>query len=163
MFGAVKDITNSESLKEALVFSNIILRTQQEASIDGILVVDEKGGILSFNQRFVDMWGIPTGVIESKSDDRALQSVMDKLKNPEEFIRKVQHLYANQQETSRDEIALKDDRFFDRYSAPMLGEDGKYYGRVWYFRDIAEHKRAVEDLVKYKDHLEELAKDRTRG
>jgi hypothetical protein len=88
---------------------------------------------------------------------------MNKLTDPEEFIRKVQHLYANQQETSRDEITLKGDRFFDRYSVPMLGEDGKYYGRVWYFRDITEHKRAVEDLVKYKDHLEELAKDRTRG
>ena len=40
----------------------------------------------------------------------------------------------------------KDGRTFDRYSAPMLGTDGYYYGRVWYFRDITEHKQAEEAL-----------------
>jgi PAS domain S-box-containing protein len=131
--------------KEALAFNNTILRTQQESSIDGILVVDEKGRILSFNRRFIDIWGIPLDVIESKSDERALQSVMNKLANPEEFARKVHHLYEAREETSRDEVVLKDGRSFDRYSAPMLGAEKKYYGRVWYFRDITEQKRAEEE------------------
>ncbi len=91
--GIFRDITERKRAEEALVFNNIILRTQQESSIDGILVVDEKGKILSFNQRFVDLWGIPPDMIESKSDERALQSVVEKLANPEEFIRKVKHLY----------------------------------------------------------------------
>ena len=133
-------------LAEALAFSNVILRTQQESAIDGILVVDEKGKILSFNQRFVDMWGIPLDVIELKSDERALQAVMDKLANPEEFIRKIKHLYEARDEISRDEVVLKNGRTFDRYSAPMLGAEGKYYGRVWYFRDITERKQAEEKL-----------------
>ena len=50
------------------------------------------------------------------------------------------------EEVSRDEVILKDGRFFDRYSAPMLGPDGKYYGRVWYFRDISENKKSDEAL-----------------
>jgi len=153
--GTVEDITERKRAEEALAFNSIILRTQQESSIDGILVVDEKGGILSFNQRFVDMWGIPLDVIESKSDERALQSVMDKLASPEEFIRKVKHLYEVRDEISRDEVVLKDGRTFDRYSAPMLGAGGKYYGRVWYFRDITERKLAEEEL---KQTLEKLRK-----
>jgi PAS domain S-box-containing protein len=126
----------------ALEFKNIILSTQQEASIDGILVVDENGEIISFNRRFVDIWGIPLDIAESKSDEQVLQSVMDKLASPEEFVGKLEQLYEDRNETSQDEIALKEGRTFDRYSAPMLGEGGKCYGRVWYFRDITERKRA---------------------
>ncbi len=136
------DITESKCAEEALAFTYIILRTQQELSIDGILVVDENGKILSYNQRFVDLWGIPPDIIESQSDERALQSVMDKLASPEEFMQRVLHLYRVQDEISSDEVILKDGRSFDRYSAPMLGASGKYYGRVWYFRDITDRKQA---------------------
>jgi PAS domain S-box-containing protein len=140
----------------ALEFKNIILSTQQEASIDGILVVDENGEIISFNRRFVDIWGIPSGMAESKSDEQVLQSVMDKLVTPEEFVGKLEQLYEDRNEISQDEIALKDGRTFDRYSAPMLGEGGKCYGRVWYFRDITDRKRAEEELLAFSSRQEAI-------
>jgi CheY-like chemotaxis protein len=34
----------------------------------------------------------------------------------------------------------------DRYSAPVLGKDGKNYGRTWTFRDITDRKQAEEKL-----------------
>jgi PAS domain S-box-containing protein len=141
-----RDITERRRAEEALRFRNILLSTQQEASIDGILVVDENGKIISSNRRFADMWGISDDIMASGSDKRALQSVGDKLANPEEFLNKVKHLYKARNETSRDEIALKDGRTFDRYSAPMFGPDKRYYGRVWYFRDLTERKQAEKAL-----------------
>ncbi len=149
-----EDITERKKAEEALLFNNIILRTQQESSIDGILIVNEKGEILSFNQRFVDMWGIPPDVIETKSDQHTLESVMSKLDDPEEFIAKVQHLYAVRDEVCADVVALKDGRFFERYSAPMLDSDKKYYGRVWYFRDITERRNLEEESRKRLQELE---------
>ncbi len=139
-------VAERKQAAEALQFRNVLLSTQQEASIDGILVVDENGKIISSNRQFADMWGISSDIIASKSDERALESAMDKLADPEEFLNKVKHLYQARNETSRDEIALKDGRTFDRYSAPMFGPDERYYGRVWYFRDITERKRTEEKL-----------------
>jgi PAS domain S-box-containing protein len=132
--------------EEALEFKNVILSTQQETSLDGILVVNENGEIISFNRRFVELWGIPSDVAESKSDEQVLQSVMDKLASPGEFVGKLEQLHEAREETSRDEIALKDGRTFDRYSAPMIGAAGQYLGRVWYFRDITKRIQAENAL-----------------
>ena len=140
----------------SLEFKNIILSTQQEASIDGILVVDENGEIISFNRRFVDLWDIPSAIAESKSDEQILQSVTNKLANPEEFVGKLEQLHEDRNEISQDEIALKDGRTFDHYSAPMCGEGGKYYGRVWYFRDITKRKWAEEVLRQSEATLQSI-------
>ena len=43
---------------------------------------------------------------------------------------------------SRDKIELIDGRFLDRYSAPVQGRDGNYYGRIWTFRDNTERHLA---------------------
>ena len=142
-----------------LRFRNILLSTQQEVSIDGILVVDEAGKMLSFNQNFISMWSIPPEVIDSESDERAIQSVLSMLKEPDEYQRKVKYLYEHKKETSRDEVALKDGRTLDRYSAPMFGPDNKYYGRVWFFRDITDRKRAEEEIKRTEAKSFELERE----
>ncbi|MFH0880880.1 MAG: response regulator [Lentisphaerota bacterium] len=131
-----------------LARANAILRTQQDTSLDGILVVDSAGQIISFNQRFVDMWGIPSDIIASRMDARALQFVMGKLVEPEKFLEKVQYLYNHPDEKSHDEIVLTGGITFDRYSAPMIGHDGQSYGRVWYFTDITERKWAEKRILR---------------
>jgi two-component system sensor histidine kinase/response regulator len=140
--GTIEDISERKRAEEELRFRNIMLAAQQEVSIDGILVVDENGGIMSYNQKFVELWDIPPEVAQSASDERALHSVLNKLADPDGFLAKVKYLYAHRNETSRDEISLKDGRIFDRYSAPMTAADRKYYGRIWFFRDISDRKRA---------------------
>ena len=44
--GITEDITERKRAEEELQLSNVLLTTQQEASIDGILVVDENDSIL---------------------------------------------------------------------------------------------------------------------
>jgi len=129
---------------QKLNLRNIILSTQQEAAYDGILVVDENVKILSINRRFVELWGVPTDLIGNQDNKPLLQFIADRLADPSAFLKHVQYLCAHRRETSQEEIELKDGRIFDRFSAPMFGEDNKYYGRVWYFRDITERKQAEE-------------------
>jgi PAS domain S-box-containing protein len=159
MVGAIEsvhDITDRKQAEEELRFSNTLLRTQQEASPDGILVVGENGQILSCNQQFVDMWHIPADVVASMSDERALQSVLDRLVNPEEFLERVRYLYEHPEEKSQDIIDLIGGITFERYSAPMIGIDKRHNGRVWYFRDITKRKRAEEAFRQSEERFRQI-------
>jgi PAS domain S-box-containing protein len=140
------DVTVRRRAEENLRFQKALLESQSEAAIDGILVVSREGKIISYNRRFVAMWDIPREVEESRSDEAALQSVLEKLADPRGFMARVRHLYDHPDEVSRDEIPLRDGRTFDRYSGPVRGADGALYGRVWFFRDITGRKRAEEEL-----------------
>jgi signal transduction histidine kinase/ActR/RegA family two-component response regulator len=139
--------------EEELEFKNVILTTQQEASIDGILLVDERDTIISCNRRFVDLWEIPPQLLETRDDAPVLKLVTTKVADSEGFAARVKYLYEHREEKSRENLLLKDGRVFDRYSAPVTGAGGKYFGRVWYFRDITEQKRMEEALWKSENVL----------
>jgi signal transduction histidine kinase len=129
-----------------------LLRGTLESTADGILVVNNDGKIESFNQRFIELWRIPTSVIASQDDDRALAFVLDQLKKPDEFLSKVRELYSDPDAESFDVLEFKDGRFFERYSRPQkIGE--KSVGRVWSFRDVTKRKRAEEALKKTAEKL----------
>ncbi len=161
LIGVVHDISQRKHFEDELKLRNIILSTQQEVSIDGILVVDSNRRVISFNRRFAEMCNILPEGLETKSDELILKFFIDKLVEPESFLKKVNYLYEHYHEVSRDEVFLKDGRVFDRYSSPMEGADGKYYGRVWYFRDITERKHIEEELRNSYKNLAEKVKDRT--
>ena len=145
------DITETKRTAEEIKLKNTILKTQQETSLDAILVVNENGQIMSYNQQFIDMWRIPPQLVSARLDAPVLQSVVEQVENPEAFAARVQYLFEHRDDKSREEIPLKDGRVIDRYSAPVTGAGGTYYGRVWYFRDITERKKAEQ---KFRDLLE---------
>jgi len=153
LVGVILDITERKLAEDALVFRNILLSAQQESSIDGILVVDENANILSYNRRFVEIMGIPPQLLENKDDRLALEFVAGRVVDPESFLERVGYLYAHQHETCRDEMVLLDGTTLDRYSAPLHGPDGRYYGRLWTFRDITERKAAEK---KIKDAYQQM-------
>jgi PAS domain S-box-containing protein len=137
-----------------LKLQKTILEAQGEASIDGILVVSKEGRAVSYNRRMSEMWNIPLDVLASKSDTAVLQFVMEQVQDPQAFIDRVNYLYRQSDEKSQEEISLKDGRTFDRYSAPVKGNDGTSYGRIWFFRDITERKQTEQALLQAKEEAE---------
>jgi diguanylate cyclase (GGDEF)-like protein/PAS domain S-box-containing protein len=119
-----------------------MLKAQQEATLDGILIVDSEGRVLSYNRRFLEIWGIPEEVATEADDKRLLAYAAEKVANWESFIELVDQLYKHPQEIrSGDPIALKDGRILMRASMPIMTENG-YTGRAWYFRDVTEEGRS---------------------
>lgn len=153
LVGVILDITERKRAEESVAFQNILLSTQQEASLDGILVVDEDAKILSFNRRFVEIMEIPSQLLETREDEPVLQYVTGRMVDPEKFLEKVKYLYQHRQEICRDEIALCNGKTLDRYTVPLLGVDGRYYGRLWSFRDITEYRLAEQEKSRLEASL----------
>ena len=141
-----EDITARKLAAEELQQRTALLGAQLEASIDGILVVDDQGKKILQNQRMADLWKIPPDVADSKEDTKQVQFVMSRAKNPDQFLERVTYLYAHPDEVSRDEIELLDGTILDRYSAPVRDQAGKYYGRIWTFRDVTLHRKLAEQF-----------------
>lgn len=140
-------------LKQELEFSNTLMRTQQENSLDGIMVVSEDGRIVSCNQRFLDIWKLPEEILASGSNERALEYAAGMVLNPDAANAVVRELYKNRHSRNHDEIFLKDGRILDRYSVPLEAADGHFYGRVWYFRDVTDYRRAEERVRQANERL----------
>jgi PAS domain S-box-containing protein len=144
-----QDITSQRGVQEQLAFQSRMLEAIAEAAIDAILVVDSGGRMIYFNRRFIDMWRIPPAVVASRSDREALEAVGSQLLDPAGFIERVNYLNQHPAEESSDEIALRDGRVIDRYSAPVLDPEGTPRGRVWFFRDVSDQRRqeAARELL----------------
>jgi PAS domain S-box-containing protein len=150
------EVLRRRDAEQALRVQKALLESQSEASIDGILVVSATGRVVSSNRRFAVLWGISDEVAATTSDERLLQDIRDKLTDPESYFARVAQLYDQPLEVSRDLIGLRDGRYFDRYSAPVLGKDGTYFGRVWFFRDVTDSMR-TEVALRHSEERFRLA------
>ncbi|TVQ51876.1 MAG: PAS domain S-box protein, partial [Phycisphaerales bacterium] len=144
--GAMVDLTEPKQAMEKIEFQKTLLECQSEASLDGILVVDNDRRVISYNRRFVEMWNVSSDALSTKNDEVLLKSVLDQVADPEDFVRRADEIYMQPEANVKDEIELRDGRVFDRYSSPVKSDDGIRYGRVWFFRDITDMKRYAEQL-----------------
>ncbi len=160
VIGAWTDITDRKRADQQNAASLSILNATLESTADGLLVINRERMVTKCNEKFLELWRIPTELAHEGSDEKLLSHVLDQLANPEEFMSKVQALYRKPEEISLENIELADGRVFERYSQPQwLGEE--IIGRVWCFRDITDRKRAEEALreseQRYRTILESIA------
>ena len=119
----------------ALRRSLALLRATLDATADGILVVDLAGRIVSYNDRFLELWRMPRDIVAASRDELVLERSLAAVESPDAFLARVKEVYARPDLDSEDTIVMRDGRVIERYSRPQW-MDHTPAGRVWSFRDV---------------------------
>jgi diguanylate cyclase (GGDEF)-like protein/PAS domain S-box-containing protein len=137
-----------------------LLHSTLDSTADGILVTDDRGHILTYNQRFVDMWRIPQDIIDTADERLVRSTVIDQVSQPVEYEQTIATLYAQPEAESFELLEFRDGRRFERYSIGRTIE-GIAKVRVWSFRDVTARFAAEaalrESEVRYRLLFEQNA------
>ena len=136
----VRDLTDRKKAQKSLESSVAILRSSFELSNDGILVVSKKGKILSYNEKFLEIWNITEQELIDDEETKSFDYATKLVENPAEFVSKVKELNDTPSLESFEMIHFRDQRIFERHSKPLIVGD-LIEGRVWFYRDITERTR----------------------
>lgn len=117
-----------------LNISEIALQAILRSTADGIIAVGLDDRILYYNERFLEMWQIPSEAMASGDLAGLFRAVLDQVEDPDGFRKRIEAL-STSLEDDFEIVRFKDGRIFDRVSRPMM--DGKTpRGRLWTFSDV---------------------------
>ncbi|EAZ94346.1 diguanylate cyclase domain-containing protein [Crocosphaera chwakensis] len=147
-----KQITEQNKLlkkiNQKLHNSLSLLQATLEATAEGILVIDNIGRVISFNQTFINLWSIPHSIATNNDKNQSLAFLLTQLKTPEIFEAiLVKNRDINEQQNNQ-LLELNNNKIFN-YSWQPQKLNGKMIGRVFSFRDITEQKQA-EAIIKHQ-------------
>ncbi len=143
----------SSDNQEAINYKNAILEAQLNSTTDGMIIVDEAGKRILQNKRVSEIWKIPDHVQSSTDSKQQLRYVKQMTNNPKQFAEHVEYLITHSDAAYRDIIELNDGTVLERYTGPVVGKDGKNYGRIWTFHDVTEYKKVERLLAAEKEFL----------
>src|ERR1039458_6295424 len=103
------------------------MRAVQVETREGILVVNEAGAVVLHNDRFLEMWRLPDISASGQQPDKfagvqdqpIVLSLLDRVKNPEPFLRRIKELDSHPDERDTCEVELKDGRTLERHSTGL--------------------------------------------
>lgn len=139
---SAKIIERNEELEKSLS----LLRATLESTADGIMMVNGHGQVVDWNQKFVDIWRIPSHLMEAGPEKLSFDYILEQLIDPKSLIADVQYLYQNPEwQGELPEIHFKDGRIFERFTQPQrIGR--QIVGRVYSFRDVTQRRMADDQL-----------------
>lgn len=150
-----QEIRDRQQVETKLANSLALLQSTFDSMGDGIIAISGTRQSVTYNQKFLDMWGIddPDTVLPDR--ESRVQFLANQLQSPEVFLRRLQELYLQPKVDAYDVLELKDGRVFECHSRPQRLGDG-ISGRVWVYRDITERRRAETQLQLEREKTEQL-------
>jgi diguanylate cyclase (GGDEF)-like protein len=165
ILNSVQYISKRRRNEEAREFQLSLIEAIHAVSLDGILVVDDHQNVVSCNRQFGEIWGLllPEGLEGTLSgnhrfaDAKVLAQAVALVKDPAAFQTRVKELYDDPPQDDQCQIELRDGRTLERYTTALHSKTGQYMGRVWFFRDISQHKLNEQRLQEAYHAVEALA------
>jgi PAS domain S-box-containing protein len=112
-----------------------------EAMPDGILVIDEDEKIVTYNQKYREIWPVPDEILATRDNMKMMHFAARLIKNPDRFIADTKRYHSSVRKEYFDILELNDGRFIERHSTPRQKE-GTLFNRILTFRDVTSRVRA---------------------
>jgi diguanylate cyclase (GGDEF)-like protein/PAS domain S-box-containing protein len=121
-----------------------LLEATLEATADGILVLNENGNVVNYNQKFIDIWGLPTK--DELDRDQILTLILTELTEP--YANSLKERYTQFDANKFNSLELKNGKILECYSQVQQLQE-QTMGQVWSFRDVTEHKKS-QTLIQHQ-------------
>jgi signal transduction histidine kinase len=151
---------NNRKIDTKLQKSLSLFSAVLESTADGIIALGYQGEILSFNQKLLEIWQIPSSFTTLENSDRYLSFCKNQIEDPDKIDKLVRELDRPSDREEWDFWELKNGRIIERYSKPLMVE-GENLGRVWSFRASKDTQKA-EELKRQLNREKELSEQRAR-
>jgi signal transduction histidine kinase len=141
-----------------LAASFALARAVQDATSDGLLVIDADRKMSMANRRFFEMWRIPDEVARARDSIAMMAAVRDQLIEPARMRDRATYFYDHPDESGNDELHLKDGLVYERSTAPVRSVAGEPIGRLWWFRDVTERRKLELDRAVVTERMASMGR-----
>ncbi|MCW8886467.1 MAG: EAL domain-containing protein [Motiliproteus sp.] len=156
LFKSVRDMTQQRYLQRQQQRTLSLLEATLESTSEGVLALSQKGSVINYNQKFVDLFHVPEKQLMSGTGKRVLPYILEQLQERSEFMDMIRDSYQLSEKTSSKVLELNDGRMFECHTQPQI-LNGEAVGRVWNFRDVSEYFKVMDELRDKEHRLAHLA------
>ena len=145
--------------RDKLQRSLATLHATLEASLDGILVVDQERRVVNYNRRYLEMFDCPEELARGADQRTLVERTAPQMADPDHYRSQVSD-DDDPTALASDELLFKDGRIAERFSThvrPLPG--GTAFARVSFFRDVTERRRAEEDVRRMTHFLDSIVEN----
>jgi two-component system, NtrC family, sensor kinase len=140
-----------------------LLRALLQSTDYGVLVTDHQGDDLVANRRLGELFGLDPQDMVRLAPTQVRRRLLGKLREPGEFVRRLEEIYQQPDLTLEDEIELvrPQERILRRHTAPVKNARGENVGRIWTFLDITQTRRLQAEVERAAAALQAEVNQRT--
>lgn len=160
--GALSRLLAKPASNEPDVGPETLLSAVLDAATDGIIVIGNDGRVLTYNDRFVEIWEMPRFILMSRDERHVLSALVKHLADPSAFVSHVDAMTADKGGRAQGTCRLLDGRIIEHDTRPV-GVGTRMIGRVWTFRDITARVRAFEMLHESEERFRIFADSAAYG
>ncbi len=157
--GCAKVVTKERQMEKTLQESEEQYRSLTNALPQFIYRLDKDLKYVSANKAYCKAYGISSKEIKGKTSRDIFPKEL-----AEQYMasdRKIIETEKMQESTEKNRSIGDKDKWVHVTKLPVKDNKGNVNGMIGIYWDITERKQAEEELKKYREHLEELVKERT--